>query len=132
MPWQTPKTDWKASDYFNIGDYNRIIGNIACLREMAVKVYPAFSLEDMGDEKQYADYLYADEVNTIERNLTALCENTYPFFIGEEKTYYPNLPTPDWQEFNRIESACLTMYLNLSGQMTGRRRLAFVLGGMRI
>lgn len=126
------KTDWKASDYFNIEDYNRIIGNIAHLRELAIKVYPVFSLEDMGDKKGYTDYLFADEMNTIERNLTALCGNTYPFSIGEEKTYYPNLPTPDWQEFNRIESACLRIYLNLSGQIIGRRRLAFVLGGMRI
>ena len=22
--WQQPKTDWQASYYFNIGDYNRI------------------------------------------------------------------------------------------------------------
>lgn len=132
MAWQTPKTDWKASDYFNIEDYNRIIGNIARIRELAVQVYPAFSLEDMGPQKRYEDYLYADEVNRIERNLTLLCKNTYPFVIGEEQTYYPNLPTPDWQEFNRIESACLTMGLNLSGQITGKRRLAFTLGGMRI
>ncbi len=68
----------------------------------------------MGDEKQYADYLYADELNTIERNLTALCTNTYPFSVGEEKTYFPNLPTPDWQEFNRAKETVLVT-LTVSG-----------------
>ena len=129
MPWQTPKTDWMASDYFNAADYNRIIGNIAEIRELAIRLYPAFSLSDMGNEKGYADYLYADEINTIEANLTTLCAKTYPFAIGSQKTYYPNQPAADWKEINRIESACLTIYQNLQGQLSGKRRLSFTLGG---
>lgn len=30
--WQTPKTDWKASDFMNIEDYNRIKNNLNELR----------------------------------------------------------------------------------------------------
>lgn len=132
MPWQTPKTDWKATDYFNIEDYNRIIGNLSYLREMALEVYKRFQMADMGQEKGYSDYIYADEVNAIEANLTAICDNTYPFAVGERRTYYPNQPTPDYAEFNRIESACLLIYNNLTGQIHGRRRLAFTLGGAKL
>lgn len=131
MPWQEPKTNWVKTDYFNIQDYNRIIGNLTELRELAVTVYKSFELEDMGDDKQYQDYIYADEINTIERNMTRLCDNTYPFAVGEQKTYYPNQPTINWEEFNRIESACLVLYRNLQGQIIGKRRLEFTLGGER-
>lgn len=129
MAWQTPKTNWVSTDYFNIEDYNRIIGNIAELREIAIQAYPVFSIASMGGEKTYSDYIYADEINTIESNLTTICNNTYPFAIGEQKTYYPYQPATDYAEFNRIESACLTIYQNLQGQLSGKRRLSFVLGG---
>lgn len=131
MAWQTPKTNWKAADTFNIGDYNRIIGNIAELRTMAISLYQEFSIADMGAEKTYADYIYADEINAIENNLTVICGGTYPFSIGEQKTYYPNQPATDYREFNRIESACLMIHDNLTGQAAGKRRLAFTLGGER-
>lgn len=127
--WQEPKTDWVSSDDFNIGDYNRIIGNIAVLRELAVELYADFSIADMGEDKTYGDYIYADEINVIEQNLTTICSNTYPFEIGQQKTYYPNQPATDWEEYNRIESACLKIYSNLSGQAAGRKRLAFTLNG---
>ncbi len=127
--WIEPKIDWTEDDYFNIEDYNRIIGNLVELRELAVIVYKSFTLEDMGDDKQYQDYIYADEINTIEKNLARLCDNTYPFDVGEQKTYYPNQPTINWEEFNRIESACFMIYQNLQGQIIGKRRLAFTLGG---
>lgn len=131
MTWQIPKTDWMQEDTVNIRDYNRWKNNIAYLREMSLEVYKAYTLADMGADKTYMDYIYADEINTIEANLTALCDHTYPFLIGEQQTYYPNQPTPDYSEFNRIESACLLMYNSLIGQIAGRKRLAIRLGGGR-
>ena len=35
MAWIEPKTDWVSTDYFNIEDYNRIIGNIIYLKDFA-------------------------------------------------------------------------------------------------
>lgn len=131
MAWQTPKTNWKQGDKVNIQDYNRWKNNITYLRELSLEVYKAYTLTDMGTDKAYTDYIYADEINTIEANLTALPVHTYPFVIGEQQTYYPNQPTPDYKEFNRIESACLLIYNNLIGQIHGRRRLAIRLGGSR-
>lgn len=132
MAWQTPKTNWKPGDKVNIQDYNRWKNNITYLRELSLEVYKAYTLTDMGTDKAYTDYIYADEINTIEANLTALSVHTYPFVIGEQQTYYPNQPTPDYKEFNRIESACLLIYNNLIGQIHGRRRLAIRLGGSRL
>lgn len=132
MAWQTPKTNWVSTEKFNKDDYNRIIGNIAELREIAIQAYTEFSLADMGKEKTYSDYIYADEINTIESNLATLCEKTYPFAIGEQKTYYPNQPATDYAEYNRIESACLIIYQNLQGQLSGKRRLSFTLGGDKL
>ena len=129
--WQEPNTDWSSYDTFNIDDYNRIIGNIVVIRELAEELYEPFSTVDLGDDKTYGAYIYADEVNAIEQNLTEICANTYPFDIGTHRTYYPNQPAADWKEYNRIESACFVIYKNLLGQASGRRRLAFTLGGGR-
>lgn len=129
MAWQTPKTDHSSEGRFNKDDYNRIIGNIAAIKELAARLYPDFSLQDMGEDKAYGDPIYADEINAIESNLAAICENTYPFDIGEQKTYYAHQPATDAEEYNRIESACLMIYQNLQGQLSGKRRLSFTLGG---
>lgn len=134
MAWQTPKTDWKwvnneEGDYFNIEDYNRIIGNIECLREMSVKVNPDFDTEHLDEKTSYADYIYADEFNTIEENLTKICKGTFPYTAEGQKTYYPNQPTPNYAELNRIESLLLERYKLLLGQINGRKTLSFMLGG---
>lgn len=129
MAYQTPKTNWLPTDYFNIGDYNRIIGNIAFIKELASEVYPLFQYNDMGENKTYNDYLYADEMNAIENNLTLIVQNTFPFIIGEEKTYYENQTIPDYVEFNRIESAIKLIHDNILGQIGGRKTLSFILGG---
>lgn len=130
--WQTPKTDWQESDFFNVEDYNRIKGNLNEIRAQAVILWPEFSLEDMGADKTYEDYsFYADEINRFETNVGRICAGTYPFAVGNQKTFYDNQPFIDWQELNRLESACKLIYDNLQGQAEGRRRLSFRLGGMK-
>lgn len=129
-----PKTDWKwindkEGDYFNKEDYNRIIGNIEYLREMASKVNPEFDIVHLDEKTSYADYIYADEFNTIEGNLTKICKGTFPYSVEEQKMYYPNQPTPDYAELNRIESILLKRYEFLQNQIDGRKTLSFVLGG---
>ena len=58
--WQTPKTDWQASDFFNIGDYNRIKGNLNEIRTQALAVWPDFDFSVMGEDKTYQDYSCTD------------------------------------------------------------------------
>ena len=128
--WQQPKTDWQASDFFNIQDYNRIKGNLNEIRSMALELWPELDFEDMGQDKTYQDYgFYSDEINRFEDNLDHICTGTYPFEIGEKRTYSENQPFIGWEELNRIESACLKMYLNIQSGMDSRPTLEMTLGG---
>ena len=128
MPWQTPKTDWVKTDYFNIEDYNRIIGNMEVIHELSAEVNPEFEIDHLL-EKTYSDYLYADEFNVLESNFSAISKGTYPYVPAEAKSYYANQPTPNYEEFNRLESLLLQRYDYLVNQANGRKTLSFVLGG---
>lgn len=128
--WQQPKTDWKASDCFNIGDYNRIKGNINEIRAQALALWPNFNFEDMGADKTYQDYsFYADEINKFEDNIGHICDGTFPFAVGSVRMYHDNQPFIDWQELNRIETACLKIHSNILGRSEGIKRLSFTLKG---
>lgn len=128
--WQQPKTDWKAGDFFNIGDYNRIKENLKEIRSQAVNLWPDFALEDMGADKTYEDYgFYADELNRFEANLDHICAGTYPFNIGDRQTFYENQPFIDWKELNRIEEGCRLIYSNVQSRIGGRKTLSFTLNG---
>lgn len=140
MEWVTPKTDWQASydengnytgDYFNIEDYNRIIGNLTYLKALADTLFLPFTMADMGSEKTYSSMIYASEINVIEDNLEAINQNTYGFNIGEKVAYQVNKGTPLWSELNRIESACLLLYKTLTAHKNALPRFAFTLGGQK-
>ena len=131
---QKPKTDWKwiseeAGDYFNVEDYNRIIGNIQFLHEFSAKLNTEFDIVYLPCKMSYSDYIYADEFNAIEDNLVAIGKGTYPYVSFDGKKYYPNQVTPNYTDFNRMESLMLERYKYLISQDKGRRGLSFVLGG---
>lgn len=128
--WRQPKTDWKASDFFNIEDYNRIKENLNEIRTQALTLWPDFAFEQMGEDKTYVDYgFYADEINRFEANLDHICAGTFPFPVGIRKTYYDNTPFIDYKELNRIEEACRLIYGNFQGQVNGRKSLPLTLNG---
>ena len=128
--WQQPKTDWKAEDFFNVEDYNRIKGNLNEIRALALTLWPDFEFEEMGADKTYQDYgFYADEINRFEANVEHICAGTFPFPVGEQQTFYENQPFIDWQELNRIEEACRLIYSNICSREADRKTLAFILNG---
>ena len=131
MAWIEPKTDWISTDYFNIEDYNRIIGNIRYLKALAEALFKSFDTLSMGEEKTYVSMIYAREMNAIESNLEIINANTYSFNIGETQTFQANKRTPLWSEFNRIESACLLLYNTMIAHKNALPRLAFTLGGQK-
>lgn len=141
MAWITPKTDWYGytdgngdyqGDRFNAEDYNRIKNNIQYLRDLAVTMYVDFDISDMGRDKGYADYPYADEINLIESNLDTVAVNTFQKNYGAKQIYTDNGAFIDFSELNRIESATLDLYNYLSSQYEGRRMLVFMLGGREV
>lgn len=137
MGWTTPKTDWHGStdasgvytgDRFDASDYNRIKNNILVLYDFAMEQYKAFDIEDMGSDKTYSDYLYADEINAIEKSFKAINEGTVKGSYGDMPTYYDNGSTMDYTELNRLESAILDIYNKLSIVKTSKRRFTWQFG----
>lgn len=126
--WVTPKTNWISSDYFNITDYTRIVGNLKYLKKWVDKLFSEVTIESMVDTKTYSSMIYAEEINAIEHNLQSLNLGSYSFDIGSGKTWYVNEPTPTYEDFNRIESATLKIYEHLMAQYQCKRKLSFRLG----
>ena len=128
MGWITPKTDWKPTDKFNAYDYNRIVGNILYVKDLASALFEAFDLQGMEEEKTYYSMFYAREMNAIEQNMETLNIKTYNLDIGDTKTYIPNGNTPNFEEFNRLEDATLRLFNAIYGQTAIMNHLAFKLG----
>lgn len=131
MAWIEPKTNWESTDYFNIDDYNRIVGNLNYLKAFSEELFNVFDILSMEEEKTYVSMIYAREMNTIESNLATINNNTYKFDIGETQTFQANKSTPLWSEFNRIESSCLLLYKTMMAHKNALPRLAFTLGGQK-
>ena len=129
IAWVTPKTNWTEASFFNPVDYNRIKNNINELASMINQVYRPITISNMGSDKTYSDYIYADEFNLFETNLDAMKNWIVNLGISDGVLYSPNAPTFNYTELNRIESAMLLMYTNLLGQISGRPTLAFTLNG---
>lgn len=136
MSWETPKTDWYGAvvdnvytgNRFNYTDYNRIKNNLVYLRNLAIKMYDEFSINDVGSDKSVAEYYYAEEINQMEENLEIINSHTLAREYGDTPTYADNGNTPDYTELNRLESAILDLYDRLSNQSEGRRTFEWNFG----
>lgn len=134
MAWIQPKTDWVASDYFNATDYNRINGNVAHLKAYLGTLFKEMEISLSEEEKTNLSLPYAREFNAIENGLSALNDGTYGLDIGESKTYRPNGNTPNFEDYNRLESATLALYEMAQVHKANLPRLALTLGqkGLRV
>lgn len=128
MEWLPPKTNWTAEDYFNAIDYNRIIGNIRYLKVLADELFTSEREISRKAKKDYMSLIYAKEINEIEKDIDTLNNSTYLLNIGVRKTYKANGQTPDYNEYNRIEGACLRLYNELMCHKNNLSRMAFKLG----
>ena len=137
MAWQTPKTDWYGGldangkyigDRFNATDYNRIKNNLIYLRELAITMYEDFSIETVSADKTTADFFYAEEINTMERNLDTINNATIKRNYGTRVTFIANGNTPVYTELNRLESAILDLYDRMTNQHEGRRMFTWNFG----
>lgn len=136
MAWIEPKTNWTSKDYFNAEDYNRMIGNLTVLKEIADTLFLGITFIEMGEEKDSSanNLFYASEFNKIEINLLNLNKCTYGLDTTSH-TYRSNGATPNYVEFNRIEKNMLAIYEELNRHKQNLFRLPFRLGnqkGMRV
>lgn len=79
----------------------------------------------------YSQYPYEDEFNALENNLESLRQNTFLFDDSEQKEWYENQRTPNYEDFNRLERACLLFKEGFESQKSMKRRLSFRLGTFR-
>ena len=128
MSWIEPKTDWVASDRYNYQDYTRMRNNMIELITLVKQLFSDFSEIDMAEKTSYADRLYAEEFNALEENLRLINENTFRADIGEDTLYASNDKTPNYKEFNRIESAQAMLYERILVHKANAQHLAYELG----
>ena len=129
MSWITPKTDWTATDRFNISDFNRIKNNIEYLHTEAVKIFGNFDIESMGaDIASYATMWDYRVFNAIENNIDILDANMLKEGYGTKKTYFANGAFLLYSELNRIESATLRMNEIINGWYEGLYTIEFTVG----
>ena len=135
--WKTPKIDWNGStdsdgvytgDRFNATDFNRIKSNLDYLRDLAIQMYDEFDIDKVSDDKTYSDYPYADEFNTLEKNLEKINSSSLNMNYGTTKTFQDNGSFVDFTELNRIESAELDLYNRLTNEHDGRRMFTWNFG----
>lgn len=130
MAWQTPRTNYKSTDYLNYADYNRIVGNLDYLKtEISAFINDVDGYVQLDTNKNVNSILLSEEMNSIENNLEALNLTSYNLNIGIKASYTINGSTPLYSEFNRIESASLRLYNTLKGHIDSIPHLAIRLGG---
>ena len=125
--WQTPKTDWVATDDFTFSDYMRIAGNLQAIKDIADTMYPPTTLPVIPTVTS-ASFGYDTYLNALEDSLDALAATHDPG-IPARKTWIGNAPAPLAADINRIEQSCLTLYETLVLQQSTLTKLPFELKG---
>ena len=128
--WQTPKTNWVATDPISYIDYNRIIGNLNELQTLCQRMYE-LTATDLGNTQTDSDYPYEDMLNAIETALANVNSASFDFAIGPGVVYVANGDYFDFTELNRIESASLRLYEWLTAQFEAIPRLSIRLGNRK-
>lgn len=131
MEWITPKTNWVATDHFNISDYNRIINNVFIVSCLCSSLYESFEIEDMGDPiNDYTGYWNVEYFNAIESNVENICKNLTD--VNKTKTtFYENGKFISYTELNRIEGITARFSDKVDGWLDGLIRLPMVVGRNR-
>lgn len=130
-----PYTKWTGNSFFTHTDYNRIKNNIQYLIDLSFELFPEFQYEDMGDDKTYSDFPYADEFNNIELNLKLLHDRTYGFVkydFSDMKSWYPNQSTPTHEDMNRYEQMTVDYYNGLNSIKKNKNKLGDIKLGMKL
>lgn len=133
MAYESPKTNWKSTDYFNPKDYNRICENIARIySDYVIPLYSA-NIDSSGIVmpttlvKDYTSMLYASEFQEIEDAVYNINAFTCKFRYSK-KTWRANAKAPDYKDMNRIEEMIGKLHDALKSQYDNRGRLPFTLG----
>lgn len=105
MPWQTPKTDWTAEDYYNCDDLNRVESNTAYLKTEFENIGYLADTSSIDTSRDMSSITFYDDLNRVENNIKALNDASYePLGWIAPKTNWETLNTFVANDANRIES----------------------------
>ena len=124
--WIEPKTTWRLSDFVNLSDYERWVGNVSHLHLMASE-FKKVELEPMAEGKTIYDMPYAEEFNAIENNVQSVNINRAQ--IDKKKTWNAGLKTPNSDDYNRLEQAMINIYDSIKPSYDLIPKLSFTFGG---
>ena len=133
--FSTPYTNWGEHSYFSHTDYNRIKNNIQYLIDLSFELFPEYEYENMGSDKTYSDFPYADEFNLIELNLKLLHDKSFGFVkytSSDMKNWYPNKQTPSYEDMNRYEQMTVDYYNGLNSIKKNKNKLGDIKLGMKL
>jgi len=125
MGWTGTKTDWEIKpyvngryqgDWFNVGDYNRIAGNLRYLHIAGQNILSvSFAIPSINGQSLNG-FPHASDMNALEDALYAITQNVYaPGGYTGKNTWSGNGATPTVDDLNRIEQACATIYAYFGG-----------------
>ena len=118
MSWVNPKTDWRSNDYFNVGDWERIVNNIQYL----ANAYPNYELQspnlaNINLDRDALSLPYVSLINKLEQNLTLLYDIlNEPDEVQWQKVIWYNrldsnyVRNPDYTDWIRWEKLLLDIY----------------------
>lgn len=80
----TPKIDWKAEDYYNADDLNRIEANTQYLADYLRSLYYSIPTQEIKVDRDIISIDFANSINRVENNIETLKNNflTPPGYRG--------------------------------------------------
>jgi hypothetical protein len=134
--WTEPKTDWVATDYFNLSDYTRITGNLNYIHDLASSFYKT-GYDKGAWESPYSvskgsafSYMAA---RRIENDVINMADATFWVSDYEELKHHAGLKSMAWtyEDLNIIERDMKRLKEMLEAQKANRAHLALELGGVQ-
>lgn len=110
MPWNTTKTNWVSTDYYNFSDLNRVENNIDYVRTVLIALGYTIPSITTNTGRTNLSYDTIDSINRVESNLNTIKNNfVTPSTWTEGQTW--SLITPfSYTDANRWESNVQALY----------------------
>lgn len=126
--WQEPKVDWRAEDSFDIEDYQRIVGNIAVVKQLAEELYRTISLAPAVECKA-GGIIFIEFFATVEDNLEKLWRGSIARTSYSKRVMQEGGSVWDKQDLARIEGTLGQLRSDLLAQREAQQIMPFILGG---
>lgn len=120
--WQTAKTNWTTSDYYNYADLNRVENNTEYLRDYILTLGYYASIVSLVSNRTKESIVYADDMNRIESNIKVLADCSYiPLgWITPITNWVSVFKSFSYSDANRLESDLInlkTMVENIDAEL---------------